>query len=163
MDKICWLDVIILLPLLFGLIRGLMRGLVTELNAVLAVLLGVLGSRLCGADFATWIVTKTSWPQAVANVIAYVLLFLSIAIVLTLLGKVFQKLLKKINLGWVNRLLGGICGTIKWSVIVLVLIWITGQLDTNFKLMPTDLKQQSRLYQPALDTADKAVATLPVK
>ena len=41
-----WLDVLIVLPLLFGLVRGLMRGLVSEVIAIAVVVLGALGSRM---------------------------------------------------------------------------------------------------------------------
>ncbi|MCQ2342555.1 MAG: CvpA family protein [Paludibacteraceae bacterium] len=152
--KICWLDVVILLPVLVGLVRGLMRGLVTELNAILAVVLAVVGARLWGGKLALWLHQTTSWAQEFCNILSYVLLFLAIALALNFCGHLLQSLLKKIHLGWVNRLLGCILGTCKWCIIVLVLVFVVGQLDKRFKFMPDQLKQHSITYQPALDTAN---------
>ncbi len=142
---------------------GLIRGLVKELNAILAVLLGVLGVRAFGADLATWMHKTTSWHTELCTVIAYVLLFLTIAILLTLVGKALQKLLKKIQLGWVNRLLGALCGTLKWAVIVLFLVFLVGQLDHQFGIMPTKAKQESAFYQKALNSANRCINTIKDK
>lgn len=156
MKNICWLDVVIILPLLFGLIRGLMRGLIAELNAVLAVLLGVIGTRMWGPDFAGWIQNAFGWNSTVCTILAYVILFFAIAIIINLIGQALQKLMKAIKMGWINRLVGGICGTIKWAVIVLVIVFIIGQLDLLFNIMPDDVKNNSVLYPTALKTANHA-------
>jgi len=154
MDKICWLDILILLPLVYGLIRGLMRGMIAELNAVLALVVGVVGARLWGPQLALWMQNTYHWQLHLCNTLSYISIFLVVAIVLNLIGAALQKLLKAIKLGWVNRLLGAVCGTLKWSIIVLVLIFIVGQVDSQFHLMPKELTQQSIVYQPALDSAN---------
>lgn len=156
MKDICWLDVVIILPLLFGLIRGLMRGLIAELNAVLAVLLGVIGARMWGLAFATWMQNAFGWNSTICTILSYVIIFFAIAIIINLIGHALQKLMKAIKMGWINRLVGGICGTIKWAVIVLVIVFIIGQLDQSFNIMPNNLKQQSKLYPTALKTANRA-------
>ncbi len=156
MKDICWLDVVIILPLLFGLIRGLMRGLIAELNAVLAVLLGVIGARMWGLDFAGWMQNAFGWNSTICTILSYVIIFFAIAIIINLIGHALQKLMKAIKMGWINRLVGGICGTIKWAVIVLVIVFIIGQLDQLFNIMPNNLKQQSKLYPTALKTANRA-------
>jgi len=163
MDKICWLDVIILLPLLFGLIRGLIRGMITELNAVLALVLGIVGARIWGPDVALWLQHISSWSLQLCTVLAYIILFLAIAIVLNLIGAALMKLMKAIKLNWVNRLLGGICGTLKWAIIVLVLVFVTGQADHQFHFIPKDLKQKSIVYQPTLDSANQIWKQVKVK
>jgi len=154
MDKICWLDIVLLLPLIYGLIRGLMRGLIVELNAVLSLLLGIVGARLWGPPFALWMQHANNWPMPLCTALAYVVIFLGIAIVLNLLGAAFQKLMKAIKLGWVNRILGGAFGLLKWTLIMLVIIFVTGLVDTQFQILPNDLKQQSVIYQPSLDCAN---------
>jgi len=154
MDKICWLDVIILLPLIYGLIRGLMRGLITEINAVLALILGIIGARMVGSQLALWIQHTSDWHIQICNILSYVTIFLCIAIILYLIGAALQKLLKAIKLGWVNRLLGGLCGTLKWAIIVMVLVFVVGQLDSQFSILPSDLKSSSKVYPAALNSAN---------
>ena len=156
----CWLDAVILLPLIYGLVRGLMRGLVTELIAILAVVLGVVGTRIWGMQFAHWLLAQFTWPEAVCNVVAYTLLFLGIVIVCNILGKLISRLLKAIHLGWVNRLLGAFFGTVKWAIIVLALVFIVSSLDEQFHFIKPSLKEASLTYNPAVHAANDCVSKL---
>lgn len=156
--NICWLDIVIALPLLIGLVRGIMRGLVSELTAIAAVLLGYLGTRMWGKAFATWIVGQFAWPEPVCNIVAYSLLFLGITLALNVLGSLLSKLLKAIHLGWLNRLLGAVFGTAKWAVVILILVYLVGQMDAQWHLIPQTLHQQSVLYDPALRLAEQILA-----
>lgn len=150
-----WLDALLLLPLLIGLIRGLMRGFITELIAILAVVLGVVGARLWGARFSGWILTQTTWPAGVCDVIAYALLFLGIAIVLNILGRLLSKLLRAIHLGFLNRLCGGVFGAAKWALVVIIVVFLASRIDQQFGCFGnTEIVKGSVLYQPFVNTAD---------
>ena len=118
-----WLDVLLVLPLIFGLIRGLMRGLISEIIAIVVVILGVLGARFGAPAFSGWLLSQFAWPQGVCDVVAYILLFLAIAIVLAIVAKLLNKFMKAIHLGWANRLAGGLFGTAKYALIVLVVVF----------------------------------------
>ncbi len=152
-----WLDIVILLPLLIGLVRGLMRGLITEIIAILAVVFGFIGAKLWGKLFSGWLVSQFTWPQPVCDAVAYALLFLGIAILLNIAGKLLSKLLKAINLGWINNALGATFGVLKWAVIVLALVFCVNKLDTQFHFIQPDLKNQSVVYPVAVDWANKAL------
>ena len=152
-----WLDIVILLPLLIGLVRGLMKGLVTEIIAIVAVVLGFIGAKLWGADFSAWILQQFTWPQPVCDAVAYALLFIGITLALNLVGRLISKLLKAINLGWVNRLLGGAFGVGKWAVIVLALVFCVNKLDTQFHFLKPELKSASLLYSHAVRYAEKTL------
>ncbi len=152
-----WLDIVILLPLLIGLVRGLMRGLITEIIAILAVVFGFVGAKMWGKAFSAWLVSQFTWPQAVCDAVAYALLFLGIAIVLNIVGRLVSKLLKAINLGWMNRALGATFGIVKWAVIVLAVVFCVNKLDSYFNFLKQDLKEQSVVYPFAVDSANKAL------
>jgi len=153
MEKICWLDIILLLPLIYGLIRGIMRGAIGEVNTVLALILGIIGARMWGPALTIWIEHTCHWQLQLCTLLAYVSIFLAVAIVLNLIGAALQKLMKAIKLSWVNRLLGGVCGTLKWAIIMLVLLFVVDLADQQFHLLPKDVKQKSIVYQPAVDSA----------
>jgi len=119
-----WLDVLLVLPLLVGLVRGLMRGLVSEVIAIAVVILGALGSRMWAKPFSQWLLAQFAWPQQVCDVVAYVLLFLAIAIVLSIAAHWLNKLLRAIHLGWANRLGGAVFGIAKYGLIVLIAVFV---------------------------------------
>lgn len=152
-----WLDIVILLPLLIGLVRGTMRGLITEVIAIAAVILGFIGAKLWGQRFSEWLLTQFTWPQPVCDAVAYALLFLGIAIALNIVGRLFSKLLKAIQLGWINRLLGAAFGLAKWTLIVLAIVFCVNKLDAQFKFLQPELKKQSIIYPEAVKLADQAL------
>ena len=127
-----WLDVLLLIPLLIGLVRGLMRGLVTEVIAILVVIIGVLGARSFAPPFSTWMHKQFAWQGEVCDVVAYVLIFLSIAIVLAILARLLSKFLKAIHLGWANRLFGGIFGICKYAILVLIVVFAMEKTNKSF-------------------------------
>lgn len=127
-----WLDVLLLIPLLIGLVRGLMRGLVTEVIAILVVIIGVLGARLFAPPFSTWMHKQFAWQGEVCDVVAYALIFLSIAIVLAILARLLSKFLKAIHLGWANRLFGGVFGICKYAILVLIVVFAMEKTNKSF-------------------------------
>lgn len=155
-----WLDIIILLPLLIGLVRGLMKGLVIEIASIVAIVLGYIGSRLWGAMFAAWLIQQFSWPETVCMVVAYALLFIGISLLLHILARALSKLFQKVSLGWLNRLLGGVFGTLKWAIIVLTLVLCVHRLDEQFQFIQPDLKEQSIIYMQAAPLSEKMWAEI---
>ncbi len=157
-----WLDALLLLPLLIGLVRGLMRGIITEVIAIVAVILGVVGARLWGLMFSNWLLVQFQWPDAVCRIVAYALLFLGIAIVLNIIGRLLSKLLRAIHLGFVNRLLGGVFGTMKWGIIVLAIVFCVHHLDRQFHFLnESEAVKSSSLYLPFAQTADMLYTLFP--
>ena len=152
-----WLDIVILLPLLIGLVRGLMKGLITEIIAILAVVFGFIGAKLWGAPFSTWLAAQFTWPTAVCDAVAYALLFVAITLAMNIIGKLITKLLKKVHLGWMNRLCGGAFGIVKWALVVLTIVFCVNKADEYFHFLKPELKSKSLLYPKAVEYAEKAL------
>ena len=128
-----WLDILLVLPLVFGLVRGLMRGFISEIIAIVVVILGVLGARYGASTFSAWLLCQFAWPQGVCDVVAYTLLFLGIAIVLSVLARLLTKFMRAIHLGWANRLFGGLFGMVKYGLIVLVVVFVMDKTNDAFQ------------------------------
>lgn len=155
-----WLDALIALPLLFGLVRGLMRGFVSEIIAIVVVILGVIGSKLFAPSLALWFNRQFAWPNEICDVVAYILIFLAIAIVLSILAKLLQKFLHAIHLGWANRLLGAVFGLGKYAILVLIVVFALDTTNAHFHYLDdSPIVKSSILYHHAV----KAVhALLPL-
>ena len=152
-----WLDVLLLLPLLVGLVRGLMRGFISEIIAIAVVLLGVLGAKLWAQFFSAWLLAQFAWPQGVCDVVAYTLLFLAIAIVLSLLARLLTKFMRAIHLGWANRLLGGIFGICKYGILVLIAVFIMDRTNESFHWADEAPIVQTSIVYPHMVKATNAV------
>ena len=145
-----WLDVLLVLPLLVGLVRGLMRGLVSEVIAIAVVILGALGSKLWAPPFAQWLLAQFAWPQQVCDVVAYVLLFLGIAIVLSIAAHWMTKILRAFHLGWANRLGGAVFGVAKYGLIVLIAVFAMDRTNQAYHWLDESPVVKSSVVYPQM-------------
>ncbi len=152
-----WLDVLLLLPLLVGLVRGLMRGLISEIIAIVVVILGVLGSRWMAPDFSAWILAQFAWPKDVCDVVAYVLIFLAIAIILSILARLMNKFLRAIHLGWANRMLGAFFGVVKYGIIVLIVVFAIDRTNKAFHWLDASPVVQSSVIYPQAVMLERSI------
>lgn len=127
-----WLDVLLILPLVVGLVRGMMRGLISEIIAIVVVILGVVGAKLWAPPFSAFLLKQFAWPQGVCDVVAYTLLFLAVAIVLSILARLLTKFMRAIHLGWANRIAGGVFGIAKYGILVLIAVFVMDRTNRSF-------------------------------
>ena len=151
-----WLDILILLPLLIGLVRGLMKGLIVEVSSIVAILLGFIGAKYWSAAFASWLMQQFDWSETACIVVAYALLFAGIALGLNIVARLLSKLFQKIQLGWLNRLLGGIFGTAKWGIVIVALVLCVHNLDKQFQFIQPELREKSVVYTTITPYAEQA-------
>ncbi len=148
-----YLDIIILLPLVYGLIRGIMRGIVKEIFAFAGIILGVLASRMLAGNAAEWLQQLSNWDVNLLRPIAAFVIFMIVAFACNLLARLLTKLVKLISLGWANRLVGGLFGVLKWGLIVVVIIACIDMIDGVLHFIKPELKQSSVCYTYALQAA----------
>ncbi len=147
------LDLIILVPVLYGLVRGLFRGLVGEVVSLGAIILGVVGARLWADDVSTHLLELIEMSQEVARLVAYLVVFVIIALTLNLVGKLIERLLKAIFLGGINKLFGAVFGALKLALVASVLLNGFAILDERFELLKPEQKEASILYEPVKQLA----------
>ncbi len=142
------LDIILLLPIVYGLIRGIFRGLVGELTAIIAVIAGVVCAKFFAPDLAVKLTQIFAWGKQVCELLSYVLIFFVVTICLHLLGRLIARLLQAIALGWLNRLVGGVFGGLKWALVVSVLLNCFNLLDSYIHILKPEVKNASIAYKP---------------
>ena len=158
-----WLDVLLVLPLVVGLVRGLMRGLISEIIAIVVVILGVLGAKLWAPPCSAWLLAQFAWPQGVCDVVAYALLFLAIAIVLSILGRLLSKFLRAIHLGWANRLFGGVFGLAKFGILVLIVVFVMDRTNQSFHWLDEAPVVKTSVIYPQMVKATNALLSFTGK
>jgi len=142
-----WLDVLIVLSVLLCLIRGLMRGFVSEVIALVVVVFGALGARYMAPPFSGAIQEAFAWPAGTCDVIAYVLIFLIIAIILSVIARGTTRFLNAIHLGWANTLLGGAFAVCKAGLIILIAVFILERTNDEYHYLDdAPILKESTLY-----------------
>lgn len=158
--EISWLDIVILLPVVYGLGHGLLRGFVREFTSLFIVVGGVLAGKFFAPKFASFILSAMNMPERVALLLAYVLLFVGVALVCKLLARLITAFLRKVDLNWLNRLVGAVLGATVWALIVSLLLNFITFLEPYYPLIKPEAKQQSVLYQPIHDLTSIAKSQL---
>ena len=152
-----WLDVLLILPLVVGLVRGLTRGLISEVIAIAVVILGVVGARILAPKLSVSLLMQFAWPRGVCDVVAYTVLFLGIAIVLSLFAKLMTRFMRAVHLGWANRLLGGIFGFCKYGILVLIAVFVMDRTNDSLHWLDEAPVVKTSVVYPHMVKATHAV------
>ena len=158
-----WLDILLILPLLVGLVRGLMRGLISEIIAIVVVILGVLGAKGGAPALSAWLLTQFAWPHGVCDIVAYTLIFLAIAIILSVCAKLLTKFMRAIHLGWANRILGGVFGVAKYGILVLIVVFVMDRSNQTFHWLDNAPVVKTSVIYPQMVKATNALLSFSGK
>lgn len=115
------LDVILLIIVGVSVGAGMMKGLVREVLSLVGVLLGILLALILSPGIAPHLYRWIPYEGA-AYAAAFVLVFTGTMIATGLVGVLVTKVLDFAQLGFANRLLGGVFGLIRGALIGLVLV-----------------------------------------
>ncbi|MDO9152188.1 MAG: CvpA family protein [Paludibacter sp.] len=147
------LDLIILVPIAIGFVMGIFKGLIKELISLAAIVLGIYGAKLLSSWFAGVLENLINISPKTAQPIAFLLLFIAIAVVMLILARLLDKLLSAISLGGLNKFLGGVFGAFKYALIVSVLLNVFDVLHTKFGIVNKETVENSVTYKPLLKVA----------
>ena len=93
-----YLDVFIVIPLIWGLYKGLSRGIIKELASLLGLALGVYGALRFSEQFHLLIQENTSIDESFIPIIAYAVTFLIIILIVRFLVIILDKIIKMFDL-----------------------------------------------------------------
>lgn len=139
-------DIIILVALVPFLIQGIKKGFVSQLTALVSLILGIWLAIKFSPLVVGYIQPYLELTDAVLKVIAFVLVLVVVVLLLNLVGKLLEKFLKMVMLGWLDKLLGLVLALLKGAILVGLLIVLFNTLNTNFDLVPEDVLNESVLY-----------------
>lgn len=140
-----YIDIVILVVLgIFG-IGGLRKGIITEAATLLGLGVGLYGAFHFSDFTAEKLVQWVEINPKYLNVISFVVTFLVLAIVVNLLGRLIAKMVKAINLGFVDKLGGFIVGMAKGVLLCSLLVMVFNALELKNIIKDKD-KEESMLY-----------------
>ncbi len=145
-----YLDIIIVIPLLYGLIKGFMNGLIKEVTGLLSLVVGIY----VAVNFSDYLHPKFTEVlggyEEFIPVISFATLFLISIILIKVLGYFADKLTNALALGIISRFLGSVFGVLKMVLLFSFLIVITNE----YNLLDNKIKKKSVLYEPLKKTSD---------
>jgi len=135
------LDIIICILLAGSFYKGFQRGFLATLAALLGVILGIIGAYYFSDLVASWLIDWFNWDQYITTVSAFIITFLGILFLVSLVGKIFTKIIDFAALGFLNKLLGGVFNCIKTGLIISVLLWIITAFATDSDWLKEQTKE----------------------
>jgi membrane protein required for colicin V production len=154
------LDIIIALPLLWGAYKGFKKGLIIEVTTLAALILGLYGA-IKFSDF-TAVYLQENWTidERYMPILSFAITFIGIVILVNLIGRLLEKVVKLVALGLANKLAGSLFRIAKICVIISVLFNVVDSLDKDWGLVPTEMKEGSVLYEPLSKIAPTIVPAI---
>jgi len=116
------IDIVFILFAVFGFYKGFKNGILIEVTTLMALILGFYGAQHLCSFTAKFLNETLQWNPAQGYQISLVISFVLIVVAVYLLGKMLTKVASMILLGGVNKILGGLFGVLKISVIFGVLL-----------------------------------------
>jgi membrane protein required for colicin V production len=142
------LDVFLCIGLGFGVLKGIRNGFFVELASLVSILLGILAAIKFSYLMKTYLESHGFAGHRWIETIAFVLTFLAVIVGVSLLAKVFTKIADFANLGWVNKLFGGIFGLLKTILIISILLNLLQKINIDYKIVSRKTIADSALYEP---------------
>lgn len=114
-------DLIILAFLAIGTAIGLYRGFFKELVGTVGLFLAAIVANIVSPYAKSWL---GDWitDQLVASVILWVVTFLLMLFIMNRVAWLLDKIFKSLNIGWVNRLFGGLFAFVKFALIAALVV-----------------------------------------
>ena len=121
------LDIIILLLIGWGAYKGFKNGVVKELAGLIGFVLAIWAGFSLAFIFADFYKEKFEIPSSIIPVIAFLSAFVLMLVVVILLGKVLDKIIKGAALSTFNKIMGLVFGVLKLAFVTGALIGVLGK------------------------------------
>jgi len=142
------LDIILAVFLLWALVKGFKNGLIIELASLAALVLGFYGA-LRFSYYTSDILTQHFTIQGrTLHITSFAITFILIVVLVHMLAKALDKLVRAVALGFFNRFLGMLFGIIKMAFILSILLVPVNAVNRNAHFIPDETIKSSLLYGP---------------
>lgn len=148
-----YIDIVLVLLLVFSAISGFKNGLIAEIASLAALVLGIWGAIHFSDVTSEFLIENLNLKTDHLNIISFVVTFVVIVILVHIVGNVISKLVETVMLGFVNKLAGLVFGILRAALILSIVLLIFDKIDKDVKILPEKAKAESRMYEPIRDLA----------
>jgi len=143
------LDIILLILILAAAISGFSKGFFVELASVLSIILGIWAAIGFSGTVQRWLSKMVDWSPTSIKLVAFIIIFLMVVIIVHLIANLFEKGIRAIALGIFSRMAGAVLGALKGAFILSILLLAVTKIEYyTARIIPDDVKKESKLYAP---------------
>lgn len=143
------IDIIIVVILIFAAVRGFMTGLFSSIASLIAIAAGVF----CAIHYSYYVEyflndSVLKWSHQTNKIVAFAVTFLFVVLMIIFIGKVLTKLADITALGFLNKILGGIFGALKWSLLLSIVFLLFDKFNSTIPFVSKKMLDESVMYNP---------------
>jgi len=142
-----WLDIVFLVPILLAAWRGFRRGLILELASLVGLLLGIFAGWKFSHFASAFLQSELEIQSEHLPILSFALTFLVVVLLVFLLGKVLERIIKLMALSMLNKLAGLLFSSLKVVVIISVLLVIIMQFNSDFEWIDQEGLEKSQAFK----------------
>jgi len=142
------LDILIIIPLALFAWNGFKKGLIIEIASLIALILGLYMAFFFSDYAAEMLNNLFAMDQKYVAVFAFILTFIVVLFLVLTVGKVVQKFVDILLLGFLNKLAGAAFGILKGALLLSILIFVINYFDFGSSVIKPEAKEKSIFYKP---------------
>ena len=147
------IDIILLICFVPALINGVKKGFISQVISIVSLVAGVWVSFEFASIFAQWIGQYIQASENILNIVAFAVIMVGVFVVLGLVARFIEGIVKFVMLEWLNKLLGVVFSLLKAGLIIGLLIMLFSSLNNNLHLVDEQVLAESTLYTPLKNMA----------
>ena len=140
------LDIVLIIPLLYGAWRAFNKGFIMALFTILALLIGLYAAFHFSDKVSHFISAQTDSMPKYLPAFSFLVLFLLVGACIYFGGKALEQAIKIAQLSLANKLLGAVVGLIKWAYFVGSFLVFINAVDLKEQFLNKELKTKSLIY-----------------
>ncbi len=138
-----WLDIVIIVLLLFAVWQGWRQGVITQILGLAALALGIFLAWRFGGAIGSWL----GMDSTTARVAGFAIVLVVVIVGVVLLGRVTRGLVRITGLGVFDNLLGVLFSALKMALFVGLLMMITDAFGPDVTIISADIRDGSVMYR----------------
>lgn len=148
------IDVIILIVLAVGLIEGLRKGMIRQAFGLGGLVSGLILGALFSKPATVFLLDSIKMSEKAAGIVAFIIILMVVPAVFVAVGNILFRLVKAVQLGFADRLLGGVFGLLKYLIFTGLVIQLLEMSGLAEKFINRNEEHPSLLYEPVRKTTD---------
>lgn len=152
-----FLDIFLVASILFGAYLGYRKGIVIEICTLAALLLGIYAGIKFSGIISGWINGILSEPSKWVPLISFSICFITVVVLVFLIGKWLERFVKITALKPIDKILGAIFGLAKFIVLTGVFLLMVTHHEPTSDLITEEQKENSLLYEPLTGLVTKYI------
>lgn len=148
-----YLDFILAVPLVWGAYKGYQRGIIFEIAMLIGVVLGLYLAFKVSSLFEGAVSKMLDAQGSTLQYLTFFIVFIAVVLIMILLAKFMEGILKIGNLNLFNKIAGAFFGMLKFALVVSVVLSVFRPVDAQLGLLSAKTKSESYLYLPVISVS----------